>query len=63
MGLGASLLDWLGMVQRKRPLGCWGGRLDERNPGQGVNRKLPHLRNPGQGVNRQLPHLPTPAKE
>jgi hypothetical protein len=33
-----------------------------RNPGQGVNRQLPHL-GPGQGVNRQLPHLGDPGKE
>lgn len=33
-----------------------------RNPGQGVNRQLPHLGNPGQGVNRQLPHLGNPGK-
>ncbi len=33
------------------------GEFVLRNPGQGVNRKLPHLGNPGQGVNRKLPHL------
>ena len=39
------------------------GEMVLRNPGQGVNRKLPHLGNPGQGVNRQLPHLGDPGKE
>jgi hypothetical protein len=39
-----------------------GGEFVLRNPGQGVNRKLPHLGNPGQGVNRQLPHLGDPGK-
>ena len=34
-----------------------------RNPGQGVNRQLPHLGNPGKGVNRQLPHLGDPGKD
>ena len=38
------------------------GEMVLRNPGQGVNRQLPHLRNPGQGVNRQLPHLGDPGK-
>ena len=33
-----------------------------RNPGQGVNRQLPHLGGPGKGVNRQLPHLGDPGK-
>lgn len=33
-----------------------------RNPGQGVNRNLPHLSNPGQGVNRKLPHLGNPGQ-
>ena len=34
-----------------------GGRLVERNAGQGINRQLPHLGNAGRGINRQLPHL------
>ena len=38
------------------------GELALRNPGQGVNRKLPHLGDPGQGVNRQLPHLGNPGQ-
>jgi hypothetical protein len=38
------------------------GAMVLRNPGQGVNRQLPHLGNPGQGVNRQLPHLGNPGK-
>jgi DNA adenine methylase len=38
------------------------GELVLRNPGQGVNRQLPHLGNPGQGVNRKLPHLGDPGK-
>jgi hypothetical protein len=33
-----------------------------RNPGKGVNRKLPHLGDPGRGVNRQLPHLGNPGR-
>jgi DNA adenine methylase len=32
------------------------------DPGQGVNRQLPHLGDPGQGVNRKLPHLGNPGK-
>jgi DNA adenine methylase len=39
------------------------GEMVMRNPGQGVNRQLPHLGDPGQGVNRQLPHLGDPGKE
>ncbi len=38
------------------------GELVLRNPGQGVNRQLPHLGNPGQGVNRKLPHLGDPGQ-
>ena len=38
------------------------GELVLRNPGQGVNRKRPHLGNPGQGVNRQRPHLGDPGR-
>jgi len=38
------------------------GEMVLRNPGQGVNRQLPHLGNPGKGVNRQLPHLGNPGK-
>jgi DNA adenine methylase len=33
-----------------------------RNPGRGVNRKLPHLGDPGRGVNRKLPHLGDPGQ-
>ena len=39
------------------------GEMVLGNPGQGVNRKRPHLRNPGQGVNRKRPHLGNPGKE
>ena len=39
------------------------GEMVLRNPGQGVNRQLPHLGNPGKGVNRKLPHLGDPGKE
>ena len=39
------------------------GVMALRDPGKGVNRKLPHLGNPGQGVNRQLPHLGDPGQE
>ena len=38
------------------------GRLSLGNPGQGINRKLPHLGNPGRGINRQLPHLGNPGR-
>jgi site-specific DNA-adenine methylase len=38
------------------------GQMVLRNPGQGVNRQLPHLGDPGKGVNRQLPHLGNPGK-
>jgi hypothetical protein len=38
------------------------GEFVLRNPGQGVNRKLPHLGDPGKGVNRKLPHLGDPGK-
>jgi DNA adenine methylase len=33
------------------------GELVMRNPGQGVNRQLPHLGDPGKGVNRKLPNI------
>lgn len=33
------------------------GVMTLRNPGQGVNRQLPHLGDPGRGVNRQRPVL------
>lgn len=39
------------------------GLMVLRNPGQGVNRQLPHLGDPGKGVNRKLPHLGDPGKE
>ena len=44
-----------GVMQRREA-------AEVRNPGQGVNRKLPHLGDPGQGVNRQLPHLGDPGQ-
>jgi hypothetical protein len=39
------------------PWSVVGGEVVGGNPGQGVNRQLPHLGNPGQGVNRKRPHL------
>jgi len=38
------------------------GEFVLRNPGQGVNRKLPHLGDPGKGVNRKRPHLRNPGQ-
>lgn len=37
-------------------------RKGKENPGQGVNRALPHLGDPGRGVNRELPHLGNPGR-
>jgi DNA adenine methylase len=37
-------------------------QLPHLHPGKGVNRQLPHLGDPGQGINRQLPHLGDPGK-
>lgn len=38
------------------------GAMALGNPGQGVNRQLPHLGDPGRGVNRQRPHLGDPGR-
>lgn len=55
---------WIGSgwCSGKGPWTSENGELVLRNPGQGVNRKRPHLGNPGQGVNRQLPHLRNPGQ-
>lgn len=36
------------------------GTMVLRDPGKGVNRKLPHFGDPGKGVNRQRPHFGDP---
>jgi hypothetical protein len=50
--------SWIGSgwCVGKGPWGIVNGKV-EKNGGQGVNRKRPHLGDAGQGVNRKRPHL------
>ena len=50
-----GLCCWIGSgwCSGNGPWTSEGGQMVLRNPGQGVNRQLPHLGNPGQGVNRK----------
>ena len=62
MVLGLELLDRVRLVFRLWPVGERERRDGVAQPGQGVNRKRPHLGDAGQGVNRQRPHLGDRAK-
>ena len=59
-----GLCCWIGSgwCSGNGPWTAENGEFVLRNPGQGVNRKLPHLGDPGKGVNRQLPHLRNPGQ-
>jgi hypothetical protein len=59
-----GLCCWIGSgwCSGKGPWTSEAGEMVLRDPGKGVNRKLPHLGDPGKGVNRKLPHLGDPGK-